>query len=104
MNFPIHKILIQTDSEKKIGGLVQGELAHIPPEIEQAISDRDRFAFRLILEEFVVGLLKEMKSEQNFIQRGTAPHYQLEIILDHSRGMICFNGHQKVVRFSNVHN
>ena len=102
MSFPIHKILIQTDSEKKIGGLVQGELANIPPEIEQAISDRDRFAFRLILEEFVVGLLKEMRPEQNPTQGGTTARYQLEMILDHSRGMICFNGVQKVVRFSNV--
>lgn len=102
MTFRVHKILIQTDSEKNIGGLVQGELSHIPAEIEQTVSDRDRFAFRLILEEFVVGLLKEMKTEQHFTQRMTAPHYQLEIILDHSRGMICFNGHQKVVRFSNI--
>ncbi len=85
---------VATDNERELGNLFQNEYLNIPPTVKLQIDPRDLFACQLFTEEFVVGLLPEVKQE-TLSQGWQSPRFQIKIELGIKFFSICFNGHRK---------
>lgn len=99
MQFPLHQFEIETDSDKSLAGLVMREIHSLPAIVKLEFSDADRFAFRLILEEYVVGLLKEMQASALRSRHWTTPCYRLVVLFERGQITINFNGQEKVISY-----
>lgn len=95
MSLPFHTIEVVADNEQELGRLFQIEYLSIPPDLKKQIDKRDLFTCQLLIEEFVVGLLPEVKQETQ-IQRWQTPRYQIKIEVGVKYFSICFNGHRKI--------
>lgn len=95
MRIPLYQFEVTTDNERELGNLFRNAYFDIPTEIEQKIDVRDLFAIRLYTEEFVVGLLPEVK-QKTLTQHWQTPRYQIKIELGIKYLSICFNGHRKL--------
>lgn len=100
MKFPLHRIEIETDSEQELDRAIQRELNSLPTVVQQAYSDQDRFSFRLAIENFIVGLLKEIKTTPLRSRHWQAPRYTLILQWEKTQGLINFNGQEIVIPFT----
>lgn len=100
MKFPLYTFEVETNSEKDFVRSIQRELNSLPSVVERNISDRDRLAFRLTLEDFVVGLLKEMTPRQSLSRLWMTPSYTLLVQIEKTQASIFFNGQEKIIRFT----
>lgn len=99
MKFPLHKFEIETDSDKELDRHIRREIHSLPMSVKQEFSDAERFAFQLILEEYVVGLLKELKSASLRTRHWMTTGYRLIVIFERGQITISFNGQEKVLRY-----
>ncbi|HAW28089.1 MAG TPA: hypothetical protein DCY03_08220 [Planctomycetaceae bacterium] len=100
MKFPLHTFEVSSQSEKDFIRLLQKALDRLPSVVEREISDADRFRFRLILEDYVVGLLKDMQAIQHLSRNWTPSDYLIIVQFEKTQGTICFNGQEQVIHFS----
>ncbi|QDT86840.1 hypothetical protein [Gimesia chilikensis] len=99
MMFPLHRIEIETDSERQLYGEVQRELLSVPKIVKQEFSEQEWFAFRLVLEEYVVELLKERRSAALRSRHGIAGSCQLSVLFEQRQILISCNGQEKVLQY-----
>ncbi|MCA9004623.1 MAG: hypothetical protein KDA70_05060 [Planctomycetaceae bacterium] len=99
MKFPLHTFEVSSPSEKDFIRLLQKAMNRLPSVVEQEISDADRFRFRLILEDYVVGLLKDMQAIQQLSRKWTPSDYVIIVQYEKTQGTICFNGQEQVIHF-----
>ncbi|QDT92956.1 hypothetical protein [Gimesia algae] len=100
MKFPLHTFEVSSPSEKAFIRLLQKALDRLPAIVEQEISGADRLRFRLILEDYVVGLLKDMQASQHLSRNWTPSDYLIIVQFEKTQGTICFNGQQQVIPFT----
>ncbi|WP_417397640.1 hypothetical protein [Gimesia chilikensis] len=99
MKFPLHRFEIETDSERQLSGEVQRELLSVPKIVKQEFSEQEWFAFQLVLEEYVVELLKERRSAALRSRHGIAGTCQLSVLFEQRQILISFNGQEKVLQY-----
>ncbi|WP_417388982.1 hypothetical protein [Gimesia sp.] len=99
MKFPLYTFEVTSPSEKEFVRLLQRALNSLPAVVEQEISAADRFRIRLMLEDYVVGLLKDVRALQPLSRNWIRSDYLIIVQFEKTQATICFNGQELVIRF-----
>ena len=99
MKSPLHRFEIETDSDEELDRHIRREIHSLPTSVQREFSDAERFGFQLILEEYVVGLLKEMQAVALRTRHRMTVGNRLVVVFEKRLITISFNGQEKVLHY-----